>query len=346
MPDLNKNAFAPSFWLNNLVYQASRMGISASMLFIQAGLPVPAGQQHRRISIYDLDLLLQAYLALAPNKDQAILSIGCHPGWRRVGELGPALLTANSLGQAMACFSEYRELVHPFAQFNLLQEGQNANLKYRPCSELAATPRYALLLYSSILTFARLLVARPLKPVLVALPFAEPEDVSVYEKAFGCEMQFNAQDYSLQFDPVWLMLPIPSADADLHKHCLHQLDLQLKGFDCANTLQQRVSDVMWRLVGEGVRLDAVARQFHVSPRTLQRQLKVTGAVYSSMRQQVLYQAASQQLLYSGLPVASIALNLGFSESAAFVRAFKQWAGATPNSYRKQLAMHCGASVGI
>lgn len=344
MTQINQQMFAPSFWLNNLVHQASRSGISAVALFSEAGLCLPADHEKRRISIYDLDLLLQAYLKLAPNADQAILSIGCHPGWRRVGELGPALLTANTLGQAMACFSEYRELVHPFAHFNLLPEGDNACLRYRPCSDLAAEPRYALLLYTSILTFARLLVGRPLKPILLELPFSAPEDAKIYEQTFGCEVRFNATDYRLQFDPEWLTLPIPTADVDLHTHCLQQLDLQLKELDGADSFQRRVSDVMWRLVEGGVRLEAVARQFHVSPRTLQRQLKGSGVVYSSMRQQVLYQAASQQLLYSGLPVASIALNLGFSESAAFVRAFKQWAGATPNHFRKQLATHCGPAI--
>ena len=52
---------------------------------------------------------------------------------------------------------------------------------------------------------------------------------------------------------------------------------------------------------------------------------------------MLLEAAQQALIYSNASITLIAGKLGYSESSAFVRAFKRLTGYTPNGYRKTFA---------
>ena len=68
---------------------------------------------------------------------------------------------------------------------------------------------------------------------------------------------------------------------------------------------------------------------------LQRALTANGAAFRSLLAEVRFDMARGLLSGTGLPVSDIAEQLGYSESAAFVRAFKGWAGITPAQWRKR-----------
>jgi AraC-like DNA-binding protein len=46
-----------------------------------------------------------------------------------------------------------------------------------------------------------------------------------------------------------------------------------------------------------------------------------------------------------LPVSEIAVMVGYSETSAFVRAFKRWSGVTPGSWRNRTASGRAHEIG-
>jgi len=56
------------------------------------------------------------------------------------------------------------------------------------------------------------------------------------------------------------------------------------------------------------------------------------------------EAAERYLAASALSIAEIGYLLGYSEAAAFHRAFKRWTGQTPHSFRAQRAERASLRV--
>ena len=77
-----------------------------------------------------------------------------------------------------------------------------------------------------------------------------------------------------------------------------------------------------------------ARAIDTSVRSLQRHLSQQGTCYSKVVARIRFQMASTRLLHSTEKLIDIALDLGYSDAAAFSRAFGRWAGIAPNQYRK------------
>jgi len=80
-------------------------------------------------------------------------------------------------------------------------------------------------------------------------------------------------------------------------------------------------------------MSAIARQLGMSERTLHRRLAEDGASYQELLEEVRKAAASRYLDESPLAISEIAYLLGYSEPAAFHRAFKRWYATTPEHFR-------------
>ena len=82
--------------------------------------------------------------------------------------------------------------------------------------------------------------------------------------------------------------------------------------------------------------DRVARELGVSERTLHRRLKDEGMTYAEVYDGVRDRMAREYLKTDRVTVAEVAFLLGFSESSAFVRAFRRWTGFSPSDFRQSL----------
>lgn len=81
-------------------------------------------------------------------------------------------------------------------------------------------------------------------------------------------------------------------------------------------------------------LDGVAGRLGMSPRTLQRRLRDEATSLSDLVDQVRRTMATHLLSAPETGIAEVAYAVGFSEPAAFHRAFKRWTGRTPAEFRR------------
>ncbi|MDM0111848.1 AraC family transcriptional regulator [Variovorax sp. J22R133] len=81
-------------------------------------------------------------------------------------------------------------------------------------------------------------------------------------------------------------------------------------------------------------LATIADALHMSPSTLQRHLAAEGTTFQLLKDELRRDIAISRLNTSTVSLAALAGELGFSDSAAFQRAFKSWTGSPPGAYRR------------
>jgi AraC-like DNA-binding protein len=80
-------------------------------------------------------------------------------------------------------------------------------------------------------------------------------------------------------------------------------------------------------------IDQVARDLGYSRQTLYRRLKAEGVTYEQLLDGLRRRLALRFVREPGLSVKEAAYRLGFSDPAAFSRAFKRWTGSSPSEMR-------------
>ena len=80
-------------------------------------------------------------------------------------------------------------------------------------------------------------------------------------------------------------------------------------------------------------IDQVARQLGCSRQTLYRRLRAEGVTFAGLLDRLRRRLALRFVREQGLSVKETAYRLGFSDPAAFSRAFKRWTGASPRALR-------------
>lgn len=82
-------------------------------------------------------------------------------------------------------------------------------------------------------------------------------------------------------------------------------------------------------------LASTARALHMSVSTLQRHLMAERTTFQALKDELRRDLAINRLNTSAVPLVALAAELGFSDSAAFQRAFKCWTGSPPGAYRRR-----------
>ncbi|MBV9881775.1 MAG: helix-turn-helix transcriptional regulator [Sphingomonadaceae bacterium] len=82
-----------------------------------------------------------------------------------------------------------------------------------------------------------------------------------------------------------------------------------------------------------IRMEQVARAMRCSRQTLYRRLKAEGATFEQVLEELRRRLALRYVREEGLSVKEAAYRLGFSDPAAFSRAFKRWTGVAPRELR-------------
>ena len=78
-------------------------------------------------------------------------------------------------------------------------------------------------------------------------------------------------------------------------------------------------------------IDRVAHELGISRQTLYRRLKDEGTTFEEILDRLRHRLALRYLRQDKLSVKTASYRLGFSDPAAFSRAFKRWTGSSPRA---------------
>ena len=178
----------------------------------------------------------------------------------------------------------------------------------------------------------RVVTGVQLRPVSVQFAHASPGPVAECRRVFGCEVAFGEPADAFELSAEALALRIPTADSRLGAMLRSYADgllkqVRPKGRD---SLVDKTAAVIGQRLSSGeVSLRDVARRLHLSERTLRRRLQESGVTFSELVGRVRRGLADDWLRRTDFNVKHISYLLGYSDAAAFSRAYKRWTGRSP-----------------
>jgi AraC-like DNA-binding protein len=196
-------------------------------------------------------------------------------------------------------------------------------------------PRHAIEFgFARVMHMARRSTGHPVRPAAVRFSFARPADTRPHEAVFQAPLAFDHPRNELEFDAATLALPQRQADPWLRALIERHARALSERMRPQGAFAGRVSTVLGEAIqAGGGDLASVARALSVNERTLQRRLTAEGVSFRALADEARRHLACQYLA-DGMNLADIALVLGFSEQAAFQRAFVRWTGTTPGQFRR------------
>lgn len=164
----------------------------------------------------------------------------------------------------------------------------------------------------------------------------QPVDPSPYLRAFeGAALRFGASCDAIVVEERLLGRDFGDTDPKLHQLLRRMAEERVAELPFAAPLTQRVRvTIAAELRGGNPSVECVAQHLHVSRRTLARKLESEGTSFKAILDDLRRGLAQRYLALDELGVSEVAALLGFSDSAAFHRAFRRWCNQSPSEYRR------------
>lgn len=164
--------------------------------------------------------------------------------------------------------------------------------------------------------------------------FPRPSYAWRLEKLCGVRPTFGATRNALLLDASTLDSPLPQADPVMARVCEEQCRRLLDRRRMRDGLAGQVRDRLLRNPGSMPPMDDMARELHLSTRSLRRRLTDEGTSYRALTDEVRQALAEELLMSAHMKLSEVAARLGYTEPAAFINAFRRWKGVSPTAYRR------------
>ncbi|HEY1234757.1 MAG TPA: AraC family transcriptional regulator [Candidatus Binatia bacterium] len=264
---------------------------------------------------------------------------GLHLGERfnpkNIGALTYVVLNSPTVAVGDDQVARYLKLYNQAATVSRSIEGERAYLRYVLCDLGIESPRqeneYSLAIRINTI---RMMVGSQWTPLEVQFAHQAPAQISEHQRIFGAPVLFGYPTNNLVVEREFLERQVPAADPRLYeimqRYFQEIIDAMPEDTDALLSVRKAIAESM----RDGdPNLTRVAKKMALSRRTLQRQMKEHATNFKSVMDNTRRHFAVSYLKDRRNSVAEIAFLLGYSEAAAFTRAFKRWTGLTPLAYR-------------
>jgi AraC-like DNA-binding protein len=162
-----------------------------------------------------------------------------------------------------------------------------------------------------------------------------PKHRDIYEAHFHCPVKFKAAQNAIVFSKSDIELHFVTYNADLLATVAPQLEAELSEQLAQKNLKEQAKGILKQLLaGQRPGIQDLARELHLSTRTLQRRLTEQGITFQQVLDEARRELAHHYLLHSSRELNETAYLLGYEDANSFFRAFHQWEGISPGHWRE------------
>jgi AraC-like DNA-binding protein len=171
------------------------------------------------------------------------------------------------------------------------------------------------------------------RPVSVNFAHAAPSNLAVHRRVFGMTPIFSAEFSGVVCEAADLERPNPQADPAMARYAKQFVE-SMPGAR-RRSIAQETKKAIYLLLPQGrATIEQVASGLDMNVRTLQRQLRISNAVYSNLLDEVRRDLVKRYLGNPAHSLTEIGAMLGFSHSSAFSRWYRAQFGTPPVKGRR------------
>lgn len=187
--------------------------------------------------------------------------------------------------------------------------------------------------FAWVLCIARHGTGKRVSPVRLEL-MRRPAYAKDLQRHFGCPVFFGTARNALVFNSADAFVPFVTHNAELLAMLAPQIDAEVKKHKRQESFPELVRTTIQRkLAGGRPKMREIAREMHISARTLQRRLGDAGLSFQQILEEARRRLARHYLTNSSLELNEAAYLLGYEDANSFVRAFRTWEGIPPAQWR-------------
>lgn len=311
---------------------------------IRAGLPPEALLRQARLPA-TLHLNEQAFVTTAQffSLWKAIEQLMPEPGLglRLVEAMDTAAFPPSTLSAFYA--RDYRDGLLRLARFKRLctpeqlrwheEKGKYA-LSVEWLSATEPTPAIATdVAFATLIELGRRGTRQRIIPSRVELARPAPRN-DVYQRYFECPIRYGSEADVLVLNVADLERPFPGSNPELLQMLTPALASALEELQAHSSIGVQIKIVLKRSLASGrPELPQVARDLGMSERTLQRRITEEGTTFRALLMEARQELARRLLSTPDTSIDEVAYLLGYQDSNAFYRAFREWEGVTPARWR-------------
>lgn len=320
---------------STLPQRLEELGLSPEAVLRRAGLPMGLFNQEKILVSTEEFFALYRGIAEGNNDPALGLKLGTEDRVERYDPIKLAVLSARSFRDASQRLSRYKQLTCP-EEIRLVEQGKQCSIQFVWLLAHENEPAFLVdVCFAWIVAVARRGTGRPpLSPKRVEFQRA-PVHRELYESHFHCPVRFNANQNALVFSKTDMELPFVTNNAELLTIVAPQLEAELAEQLAQKTFSEQAKAILKRLVaGQRPGIEDLARELHLSVRTLQRRLTDQGISFQRLLEEARRELAHHYLLHSSRELSETAYLLGYEDANSFFRAFHQWEGTSPGQWRQ------------
>lgn len=318
---------------STLPRKLKELDVSPDAVLRHAGLPTGLFKLDRILVSTEEFFALHQGIAEASNDPAIGLKLGAEERVERYDPVKLAALSARSFRDAIERTSRYKQLTCP-EEIRLLERGNECAVQF--LWRLAHEQEPPLLVdvcFAWIVVLAQRGTERPIHPKRVELERSSTHR-EMYEGHFRCPVKFNATRNALIFNRADVELPFVTYNADLLAAVAPQLETELAHQLAHKTFGEQAKGILKQLLaGQRPTIQDLARELHLSTRTLQRRLTEQGITFQRLLDEARHELARHYLLHSSRELNETAYLLGYEDANSFFRAFHNWEGISPGQWR-------------
>ncbi|HEX3597504.1 MAG TPA: AraC family transcriptional regulator ligand-binding domain-containing protein, partial [Polyangiaceae bacterium] len=243
---------------------------------------------------------------------------------------------APTLGDAIEAAIKYGRMVTDGYHLTLRGELATTTLVYEfPRTAPRSDRMTADFAMAGFLKLIRIFAGLRTQPTQVNFEYPAPRDGRGYERVFGGTARFEQGFTGIEFPRALLSCSPLHTNVELFSVLRDQAERMLERRIPARGHAELLRRFLEASVPVRIpSMSEAAKELGISARSLRRRLSEEGVSYRALLQDALEHSAMRMLSESGRSVQETAYAVGFSDPAAFHRAFKRWKGVTPKQFRE------------